>query len=129
MTDKEFRRLSRSQLVDIIYELQVREEELIKENSMLRRELADRRLRISQAGNIAEAALEINQVMQSAQNAAEQYLEEIKLTHSEIEEERQRIIRITKEEAVRIIIRAKREAAKIIKRARMTGELYEARKK
>lgn len=122
MTDKEFRRLSRSQLVDIIYELQVREEELIEENKMLRKELADRRLRISQAGNIAEAALEINNVMQSAQDAAEQYLDEIKLTYSEMEKERQRIIRITKEEAVRIIVRAKREAAMIIKRAKMTGE-------
>lgn len=122
MTDKEFRRLSRSQLVDIIYELQVREEELIEENKVLRKELADRRLRISQAGNIAEAALEINNVMQSAQDAAEQYLDEIKLTYSEMEKERQRIIRITKEEAVRIIVRAKREAAMIIKRAKMTGE-------
>lgn len=122
MTDKEFRRLSRSQLVDIIYELQVREEELIEENKVLRKELADRRLRISQAGNIAEAALEINNVMQSAQDAAEQYLDEIKLTYSEMEKERQRIIRITKEEAVRIIVCAKREAAMIIKRAKMTGE-------
>lgn len=125
MTDKEFRRLSRSQLVDIIYELQIREEELMDENERLKEELADRRLRISRAGNIAEAALEINNVMKSAQNAAEQYLEEIQLTRLEIEKERQRIISLTKEEAVRIIRRAKREAAMIIKRANRKAASYD----
>ena len=32
MTDKEFKRLNRSQLIDIIYEFQIKVEELTKEN-------------------------------------------------------------------------------------------------
>ena len=64
MTDKEFKRLSRSQLIDIIYQLQLKQEELTADNEKLSKALADKRLRVSKAGNIAEAALEIHNVMQ-----------------------------------------------------------------
>ena len=63
MTDKEFKRLSRSQLIDIIYQLQLKQEELTAENESLSKALADKRLRVSQVGNIAEAALEMHNVM------------------------------------------------------------------
>ena len=70
MTDKEFKRLRRAQLIDIIYQLQLKQEELTAENEKLSKALADKRLRVSKAGNIAEAALEIHNVMQAAQDAA-----------------------------------------------------------
>ena len=35
MTDKEFKRLSRSQLIDIIYQFQLKQEELTVENEKL----------------------------------------------------------------------------------------------
>ena len=57
MTDKEFMRLSRSQLIEIIYQLQIKQEELTADNEKLSKALADRRLLVSEAGNIAEAAL------------------------------------------------------------------------
>ena len=79
MTDKEFKRLSRSQLIEIIYQLQIKQEELAADNEKLSQALADKRLRISKAGNIAEAALEIHNVMQAAQEAAEHYKEEMRL--------------------------------------------------
>ena len=41
MTDKEFKRLSRAQLIDIIYELQLKQEELAAENERLSKALAD----------------------------------------------------------------------------------------
>ena len=59
MTDKEFKRLNRAQLIDIIYQLQIKLDELSKENQRLTAELVDKRLRIGQAGNIAAAALEM----------------------------------------------------------------------
>ena len=99
MTDKEFKRLSRSQLIDIIYQLQLNLEELTRENQRLNEALADKRLRIAQAGNIAEAALEINNVMQSVQNAAQQYLDEIRLMRQETEEECQDLLKKAREEA------------------------------
>ena len=51
MTDKEFKRLSRSQLIDIIYQLQVQLDNLTEQNRELENALADKRLRISNAGN------------------------------------------------------------------------------
>ena len=92
MTDKEFKRLSRAQLIDIIYQLQLQIEKLEEEKQVLESELKDKRLRLQNAGNIAEAALEINNCFRSAQSAAEQYLNEIKAIRDETEAERQRIL-------------------------------------
>ena len=112
MTDKEFKRLTRSQLIDIIYQLQLNEEKLMDENKKLKEALEDKRIRIEKAGSIAEAAIEINNVMQAAQNAADQYLKEIECMyeemHKEVEEERQRIVKRTQEKAAAIIEQTKR---------------------
>ena len=92
MTDKEFKRLSRAQLIDIIYQLQLQIDRLNEQKQKLESELTDKRIRLSSAGNIAEAALEINNCFQSAQKAAEQYLNEIKALREGAEAERQRIV-------------------------------------
>ena len=114
MTDKEFKRLSRSQLMDIIYQLQIKQEELTAENERLTNALADKRLRVSKTGNIAEAALEIHNVMQTAQDAAEHYLEEIRIR---VSHERQKILKDARAEAAEVIANAKKEAAKIAAQA------------
>ena len=108
MTDKEFKRLSRSQLIDIIYQLQLKQEELTAENEKLSKALADKRLRVSKAGNIAEAALEIHNVMQTAQDAAAHYLEEIRIMRSETEEKCRLLLEKAQKDADDIIAQAKR---------------------
>ena len=115
MTDKEFKRLSRSQLIEIIYQLQVKQEELTAENEQLEKALADKRLRVSKAGNIAEAALGIHNVMQAAQDAADHYLEEVRIR---VNYDRQRIIKKAETEAATIIANAKKEADKIVAQAK-----------
>lgn len=115
MTDKEFKRLSRSQLIDIIYQLQVNLEELTQENQKLKAELADKRIRLRQAGNIAEASLAIHNVMQAAQDAASQYLEEIRSIKAETEES----CRVTLE-------KAKQEAAAIVNQAKKHHTTYDS---
>lgn len=108
MTDKEFKRLSRYQLIDIIYQFQLQVDKLTEQNRALERALADKRIRLSDAGNIAEAALEINNCFLSAQNAAEQYLNEIQAIREETEAERQRILAQAKSAAEAIIAGAKK---------------------
>ena len=108
MTDKEFKRLSRAQLIDIIYQLQLQIDKLNEEKQALESELADKRLRLRNAGNIADAALEINDCFRSAQNAAEQYLNEIIAIREETEDERQRILSQARTEAEAIIAGAKK---------------------
>ena len=107
MTDKEFKRLSRAQLIDIIYKLQLELDKVNEEKQELESKLADKRLRLQSAGNIAEAALEINDCFRSAQNAAKQYLNEIKAIREETDTERQRILKEAKAEAEAIIAGAK----------------------
>ena len=108
MTDREFKRLSRSQLIDIIYQLQLKQEELTAENEKLTKALADKRLRVSKAGNIAEAALEIHNVMQAAQDAAAHYLEEIRIMRSETEEKCRLLLEKAQKDADDILAQAKR---------------------
>lgn len=108
MTDKEFKRLSRAQLIDIIYQFQLQIDKLTEQNKELERKLADKRLRLRNAGNIADAALEINDCFRSAQNAAEQYLNEIKAVREETEAERQRILARAQAAAEAIIAGAKK---------------------
>ena len=116
MTDKEFKLLSRSQLIDIIYQLQLKQDELTADNERLSKALDDKRLRVSNAGNIAEAALEIHNVLQAAQDAAAHYLEEVQIR---VDDDCRRILEEANEEAAAIIEEAKKEAAEIIAQAQM----------
>ena len=108
MTDKEFKRLSRAQLIEIIYQLQLQIDKLNEEKQELESKLKDKRLRLKSVGNIAEAALEINNCFRSAQNAAKQYLNEIKAIREETDTERQRILKEAKAEAEAIIAGARK---------------------
>ena len=103
MTDKEFKRLNRAQLIDIIYQLQLQVDKLTEENQELGKALADKRFRMDNAGNIAEAALEINDCFRSAQNAAEQFLNEIKAMRAETEAECEQILAEARAEAETIL--------------------------
>ena len=122
MTDKEFKRLNRSQLIEIIYQLQLRQEEMTAENERLSKKLEDKRIRVDKAGNIADAALEINNVMQAAQSAAAQYLDEMRLR---ADEEGRQILQEARDEAAVIILQAQVEAAKIIAQAKQEMPDYD----
>ena len=56
---KELKRLSRRELVDIIYQLKKEEQEKQEKIAALEAALAEKRLRIASAGSVAEAAAEI----------------------------------------------------------------------
>ena len=109
MTDKAFKQLSRAQLIEIIYQLQLQIDGLTERNQALEDALADKRLRIRNAGNLAEAALQINDCFRSAQDAAEQYLNEIKAMREETEAERQQILAAAQAEAEMIVAGAQRK--------------------
>ena len=122
MTDKEFKRLSRSQLIDIIYQLQLEQEKLTADNEKLSKALDDKRLRLSKAGNIAEAALEIHNVMQAAQDASAHYLEEIQIRANH---EYQQILKEAKDRAAAIVEKAQREADEIVAQAKKENPDYD----
>ena len=113
MTDKDLRRLSRAELLDILYEQRKRYEDSLAENQALRQQLEDRTLRIASAGSIAEAAIQVNGVFEAAQAAADQYLASVKAATAEMvqktdEAQRQReaILQDAQAQADRILAEA-----------------------
>lgn len=83
MTDRELRRLNRMELIQLLL-TQTKELDRVKaELAQAQSALEDRRIHIRNMGSIAEAALQINQVMEAAQNAADQYIENIKREYEE----------------------------------------------
>lgn len=74
MAQTEFRKLKRLELVDIIYKLQEGLEDQKKETEELKKKLADRELKMEKAGSIAQAAVALNELMETAQRTADQYL-------------------------------------------------------
>ena len=137
MTDKEFKRLGRAQLLDIIYQLQLQVDELTEKNKRLELALEDRRLRIDNAGSLAAAALEINDFFSNAQVAAEQYLNEIKALRETTEVEQQQLhsqaeaeFSEAQEKANRLVSEAQTEASRLLLEAqeRATTMLDAAKK-
>ena len=77
MISKELKKLNRRELVDVIYQLKKNEEQLQEKIASLEAELQDRRIHLSVAGSIAEAATDITGIFSVAQSAADLYLREI----------------------------------------------------
>lgn len=110
MTEKELKRLSRAELLELLL-LQTRETERLQGKLKQMEEAAARRkLKVQEAGDLAHAVLAVNGVMESAQRAANQYLDNIKDMHTQ-----------TKTQCEEIIGRAKEEAERIIREARTNG--------
>ena len=63
MTEKELKRLSRSELLELLLAQTKEAERLEKKLEKAERMLSDRRLQLEKAGDIAHAALEINGVI------------------------------------------------------------------
>ena len=111
MTDKEFKRLRRADLIEIIYRLQENEENYKKAIARMARQLEDKKIRLAKAGSIAEAALSLSGVLDAAQDAADRYLEEIRDMHAAAEAE----LADARKEAAGILEKARRQAAAITK--------------
>lgn len=95
MTDKEISKLRKKALVEMVLAQTKEKEDLLKEIASLKEQLADKEIRINNAGTIAEAAFEMNGVLEAAQAAAKQYLDNVKALS-----ERQETECLIKEKAV-----------------------------
>lgn len=93
MFSKELKRLSRRELVDIIYQLKKNEQQLQERVEELEAALQEKRIQISVAGSIAEAALDITNVFNTAQRAADLYLQEIACMKADTEKQCAELLR------------------------------------
>ena len=78
MTDRELRKLSRAELLEMLLIQSKEVDRLSKELDEANRKLDDRKILLENSGSIAEAALKLNGVFEAAQMAADQYLENIR---------------------------------------------------
>lgn len=79
MTDRELRRLSRGELLEMLIEQTEENRQLKIRLEQAEAQLRDRRIEIQKAGTLAEAALRLNRVFEDADKAAQQYLENLRL--------------------------------------------------
>lgn len=78
MTKRELRKMSRTELLELLLN-ERRENEVLREKlKKALTALSDRQIALTEAGSIAEAALRINRVFEAAQAAADQYLENVR---------------------------------------------------
>ena len=115
MVEKELKKLTRRELVDIIYQMKKNEQNMQEEISSLQAALEDRRLRLSQAGSIAEAAAVMTDVFSAAQKTADLYLQEIAARKAETEAECQKMIEQANQTAAKICTDAEKQCSALRK--------------
>ena len=103
MIGKELKKLSRRELVDIIYQLKKNEQQMQDEIASLKDELQDRRIQISTAGSIADASMQLTGIFSTAQLTADLYLHEIATMKENAQYECERMLREANEKTQDII--------------------------
>jgi transposase-like protein len=78
MTDKELRKLKKTELLEMLLKMRRENDSLRQELEEAKQKLEDRTILTEKAGSIAEAALQLNKVFETAQMAADQYLMNVK---------------------------------------------------
>ncbi len=106
MADKDLRKMSRAELVEIIYALQKEEKSLKEENEELKNKLNERTIDLEEAGSIAVASLQLNGVFQSAQAAADTYVESVKAREQTAQDRADKIIQDAEEQAQEMLKKA-----------------------
>lgn len=111
MTTKEMKKLSRAELLELLL-VQTREtERLRKRLDAAEAELADRHLKVEKAGNLAQAVVELNGVMEAAQAAAQQYLDNIARMEEEARQRCEQMVSEARQEAERLLSGTQKTAA------------------
>lgn len=97
MTEKDIQKLKRVELLEILVEQGKEIEALKLELEEANKKLEDRKIRIENAGSIAEAVCQINGVFEAAEAAAYQYVESVRFMSENQEEICKRMEQQTKE--------------------------------
>jgi len=103
MVSKELKRLNRRELMDIIYQMKKNEQQMQEEIAALQAALQDKRMWISEAGSIAEAAANITNVFSAAQATADLYLHEISCMKADTEKQCAKMIEEARKKAAEIV--------------------------
>lgn len=135
MTDHELKKLKREDLLELLI-AQIKENEALQARlDRATAQLDSRRITVDNAGSIAEAALQLNGVFEAAQNAAEQYLENLRQRSSEQEqfcaqreaesrEQADKLLSETEETCRRLEAETKQKCESMVEQAKQESESY-----
>ena len=110
MTDKELRRLSRSDLLELLLVQRKENEQLRCILDQTQAQLADRTIRLDNVGSIAEASLQLSGIFEAAQDSCQYYLDNIKLMNDQQAAKCQQMENETQEKCDRMVAEAERKA-------------------
>lgn len=113
MTGKELKKLSRTELLEILLHQVEENEQLRAQLEEAERQLAERAIVIEDSGSMAEAAMRLSGVFDQAQQAADDYLQSIRLANKEPEAYANTVLAQAREEAEALIAEAERRSARI----------------
>ena len=117
MTDKELKKLSRQELIELFIKQSNELEQLKTSYDTISAQLNEKELKISKIGSLADASIRLNNVFESADAAAKQYIENIKKYESEQYEKCDHALADEKYKATVIIAKAEIEKNKRITEA------------
>lgn len=130
-TEKDIKKLSRTELVDVIYQLKKSEQKLEEQVQTLQAALDEKNLRMENVGSVAEASLALTDIFANAQTAADAYLEEIRTRRAAVEEECSRLSAEAQEKADTLLRESTERAEKTLQDAQTEADsvLQEAQTK
>ena len=117
MTDRNLRKMNRKELLELLIASERENDQLKERLHQQEVQIQSRDIRIKNVGSIAEAALALNGVFESADKAAAQYLENIKCCSEQQQSIYDKIVSEAEQEAKAIIGDAEREKLKRINEA------------
>ena len=127
MANKDLKKLSRLELVDIIYTLQLNNEEKDAEIKKLKTQLENNEPSVS--GSVAETALSLGKIMEDTKAVVEGYLQSVKSVNAELEEMREEtqkknnmLLETARNMAFEIISEARTKAGEIVSNAEKDAE-------
>ncbi len=114
MTDRELKKLSRAELLEILLAQSKTIDELKGKLSQLEAQLNSQALRLQNTGSIAEASLQLGGVFEAAQRSADLYLTNIQRLDAESRQRR--------EDAERLYTQTQAKCRELVERTRSSCE-------
>lgn len=106
MTERELRRLSRADLLELLLAQRRENEQLRCILDQTQAQLADRTIKIDKAGSLAEASLQLSGIFNAAEDSCRYYMDNIRLLSERQSQVCQQMERETKEKCDRMVAEA-----------------------
>lgn len=120
MTDRELKKLSRAELIEMMLALSRENEQLREALAQAREQQAEKILQIDNVGSLAEAALALNGVFEAAQAASEQYLRNVRYRSEHQRQICARMEQETRDKCDRMMAAARKQVSDYLAKAGST---------